>query len=159
MFRNCSTAADTRSLSVNLLSGKDESSSTNSTLNLALIYYETPTGKVSALLQRSTGWVNITSQTSHSLPDEIHNPTVFFGSRTLYNNESDPNSLFTPPFISVGNYSESTTGEIAGIGAFLYSPHYASIFSDGYQVGQSGYGNFSLGMRHRASSPEQLGAS
>ena len=131
-------------------------------MNLALLYYETPTGKVSALLQRLapngtafTGqWFNITSQTSQSLPDEFHNPAVFSNSRTLYNDESDTDSLFTPPFASVVNFSESSTGRTATIGAIFYSPYYASIVSDGYQIGRSGYGNFSLGMRYRSSSPE-----
>ena len=160
MFSNCSTAADTRSLSVNLLSAQNESSSVNSTQNLALLYYETPTGKVSALLERSTEtvlqseWVKITSQTSQSLPDEIRNPNVFFESRTLYSDESDIETLFTPPFTSAVNSSESATGRIATIEALLYSPHYASIVPDGYQIGQSGYGNFSLGMRYRSSSHE-----
>ena len=55
---------------------------------------------------------------SQSLADEFHDPTVFFDSRTLYNDESDTDSLFTPPFTSVVNSSESATGRIAAIEAY-----------------------------------------
>lgn len=123
------------------------------------MYYETPTGKVSVLLQRtshSTGsaWFNITSQTSQSLPDAFRNPAVSFQSRTLYRDESDTESLLTAPFTSRvnGNFSKSITGRTIAIGAVFHLPRYGLVPNE-YDIGLSGYGNFSIGMRCRYSSP------
>ncbi|KAM0802654.1 hypothetical protein BDR22DRAFT_843688 [Usnea florida] len=121
LVRNLSTAVNTRSLSFNPL---PETTAGNSTTNAALLYYENPTGKPSALLQRisqqSSGdqvqWVDISSQESKSLPGDFRNvPGPQQLSFTLY--ESDTNATFSTPFTSAINFSDSA------IGALFYSPN------------------------------------
>ena len=100
-FGNWTTAVNTRSLSVCLLN--ETILSTNSALNLALLFYENPTGKISALLQRAkrpgaTEWIDITSQGSKSLPDAFHRgPNLNSGlDPTLYQTDSDV--TYSTPF-------------------------------------------------------------
>ena len=159
---------NTRSLSISSFPTKIESSefktNTNFTSNLALIYYENPTKKVSALLQRvhidavdqnytnvQSQWVDITSQESQSLPAEFRNVPAFDYSNTLYESESDTNATFTSPFTSAANFS------LATVGALFHSPHNPSLLDSGpileinYQIGASGPENFSTGMHSRYS--------
>ena len=114
------TAENTRSLSVTSRPSNFTSS--------ALLFYEDPNGKVSALLQRSLGngtvrYINITSQKSNSLPNQFHNPTGSNFSYTLY--ESNINATFSAPFTSRLNLSISDP-----VGAVFYSPPNASPESD-----------------------------
>ena len=106
-FGNYSTAVDTRSLSISLFPMANSSSNLNigenSTTNIALLFYETPNGKVSALLHRliiivnenpqagsspQDQWINITSQESKALPNEFRNAPKFNYRNTPY--EGDP---------------------------------------------------------------------
>ena len=136
---------DTRSLSI---TSTGRVSDTGSPQNSALLYYENPTGKVSALLQHGWEWVDITSQQSKSLPDEFHNAPYAESSKTLYESD-DSNLTFRAPFSSGANWLTS------GIGALFYSPSNApsasggqpvSIWYDGYTIGPTGSGNFSGSM-------------
>lgn len=157
---NFSTAVNTRSLSITSVSNND----TNSTTNSALLYYENPTGNVSALLQRispqptqilkvlNAQWIDITSQESKSLPDEFRNVPDFNLSNTLY---ESTNAKFGTPFTIEANFSGSS------IGALFYSPPTSAsrfrwfegyLYSAGtivtadYIIGPRGPGNFSAGM-------------
>ncbi|CAD6586035.1 MAG: hypothetical protein ASARMPREDX12_002178 [Alectoria sarmentosa] len=114
----------------------------NSTTNLALLYYESPTGKPSALVQRiipssiegqgQIKWVDISSQESQSLPDDFRNvPEPDQLSFTLY--ESDTNATFSTPFTSATNFTDSA------IGALFYSPNVSlvnggPIVINGYEI-------------------------
>ena len=120
-FGNWSTAVDTRSLSfcsLSLPSGTEILNGTNSIINLALLIYESPTRKVSALLWRGNTstygsapneWVDITSQESKALPDAFRNPDdstsslAFTSSFTLY--EANTSATLSTPFICEANYS------------------------------------------------------
>ena len=127
---------DTRSLSYNPL---PETTTGNSTTNLALLYYENPSGNPSALVQRvyqsSPGegqilWVDISSQESKSLPDEFRNvPGPHQLSHTLY--ESNTNATFSTPFTSAINFTDSA------IGALFYSPNV--LLDDGGPIVVTGY--------------------
>lgn len=129
-FGSYNTAVDTRSLSISLFQPANGSSSfnayTNPTTNVALLYYENSSGKVSALLYRlftvgdqhsgsssQDQWVDITSQESKELPHEFRNApgfnysNSFFEtgpnhnttfSHTLY--ETDPIVVYSTPFTS-----------------------------------------------------------
>lgn len=155
MLGNLSTAVDTRSLSIASIGSG--SSDTNSTTNRAVLYYEDPTGKVSALLRRDNltifdggravryQWIDITSQESKSLPDEFRNIPGNSFSNTLY--ESDTNDTYSAPFTSGANFSDDS------IGALFFSPSNSSlrsippifggsIVSTGYSIGASGPGHF-----------------
>ena len=110
----------------------------NSTINLALLYYENPTGKASALVQRAfqqsseIQWVDISSQESKSLPDDFRNsPGPGQLSFTLY--ESDTNATFSTPFTSATNFTESA------IGALFYSPNVSLV--NGGPIVVTGYEN------------------
>ena len=103
-FGNWSTAVDTRSLSFCLLNVTGTGHSNNSTLNLALLLYENPTGNITALLQRfhtrydDTEWIDVTSQRSQLLQDAFRNGpgSDNNNSTTLY--ESDTDVTFSAPF-------------------------------------------------------------
>ena len=156
--KNYSTAIDTRSLSVSLITGSNPTiASQNTTTNLALLYYENPSGNVSVLLKRtnfmnSVGhfsrspyqWLDISSQSSQSLPDEFRNKgsTDVWGSHTLY--ETDPDIILGPPFTSMGNSS------------LLYAPSRASLEVFDYSYGPGGFDIFSSGMHCASSSSERL---
>ena len=157
-----STAVETRSLSITPLG--NGSSDTNSTTNLALLYYENPTGNASALLQRIsprsalTQWVDITSQESQLLPGEFRNTgpmTNMDLSHTLY--ESDNiNAIFSTPFTRVANFTgilseddigvQPGMGALSPVGALSYSPPNASLVSIVYNAVLGGPGNFRTGM-------------
>ena len=152
---------------------------TNSTINSAILYYENPTGNVSALLQRTTSqsypnilngrgsseeWIDIISQKSKSLPDEFRNTPGRNFSNYLYSNtlyESDVNVTYNTPFTSGANFSGWS------VEAFIYSPSNTllvegalvsgSFLQIGYIVGANGTGNFSLGMHIDSSYPEFVG--
>ena len=147
-FGNWSTAVDTRSLSFCLLS-KNEIGD-NSTLESALLFYENPTGKISALLQRmhlsvdtipKIEWIDITSQASKSLPDAFREgPSSINSSSTLY--ESDSHATFSAPFTCTVNSSGSAAQLV------FYSPnakdpiasvHYSSDGSGNYSFGKGMY--------------------
>lgn len=144
-FGNYSTAVDTRSLSITLFPVANDSSilnNENSTTNTALLYYENPNGKVSALLHRhltvvaenpsygqfSDQWIDITSQESKALPNEFRNAPGFNYSNSLYDSgdgnatfshtlyEADPIAVYSTPFCSTPN----TFG--GSVGALFYSP-------------------------------------
>lgn len=149
-FGNYSTAVDTRSLSISLFPLANSSSLNtfeNSTVNVALLYYENPNGKVSALLHRrlqtilakgpnaglslSDQWIDITSQESKALPDEFrgapgfnYNNTVqrrqtLNDSRTLY--EAEPFAVYSTPFFSASTFFRSS------VGAMFFSPSLLSL--------------------------------
>ena len=132
-FRNYSTAVDTRSLSISLFPAANESSTSNAHLgsisNIALLYYENPNGKVSALLyrllaiERKLGepqssylqdqWVDVTSQESRALPDEFFNPDIIHSFSTKYDRNAtfshtlydvNPNIVYSTPFTSAANF-------------------------------------------------------
>ena len=130
-FGNWTTAVNTRSLSFCLLNKTILSS--NSTLNLALLFYENPTGKISALLQRenmprqgATEWIDITSQGTKSLPDGFHiGPDLKYDRiPTLYetNTNATFSTLFTCTEIGDENYvqllfySPNSTDPIKAVG-------------------------------------------
>ena len=150
---------DTRSLSFNPLTATGEIG--NSTTNIALLYYENPTGKPSALVQRASQqspgegqiqWVDISSQESKSLPDDFRNiPGPHQRSFTLY--ESDTNATFSTPFTSATNFTGSA------VGALFYSPNVSlvnggPIVVTGYDIdgGRSNPSQFFSGGMHCASS-------
>ena len=172
---NYSAAVDTRSLSISSVeSGSPEpdpfkNSSRSYTRNSALLFYETSTGKVSALLrtiygvftEQSALWIDITSQESKSLPMEFRNaPGRFYNtynaqeipppanatfSHTLY--EADTNATYGAPFTSGANFSATPVGALfySPPNALLHGtpPTYSSGFaSAGYTVDPSGPGNF-----------------
>ena len=175
-FGNYSTAVETRSLSISLFPTANTSSNFNldeiSTTNAALLFYEKPNGKISALLHRLMNidfgpqggesqqdqWIDITSQESEGLPNEFRNAPGFnyrnslykyfpyntTFSKTLY--EADPLAVYNTPFFSAPN--------LFGSGAIFYSPFNLqlnttstlaeSFFTINYGVGLNGTGNFSL---------------
>ncbi len=176
---------DTRSLSISFFPAANQSSSLNlekdSTNNLALLYYENPNGKVSALLHRLINevsglssqdqWIDITSQESKALPQEFSNAPGFNYSNSLYHQfglnlnatfsntlyEVDPIIVYSTPFSSAANFFENSAG------ALFYSPFNARLnptsplaggcfFNAGYDINLSGPGNFSLLGMHCASS-------
>lgn len=179
---NYSTAVDTRSLSIIQFPGANGSFFPNpnvtSITNIALLYYESPNGNVSALLNRAiqgpgskgdinmlVQWIDITSQESKALPHEFRNAPGFNYSSslgpeveenatfsyTLY--ETDPITIFSTPFSSDG-----TSGS-----ALFYSPSNpllnaasslagGSILDTSYTIGTSGPGNFSTEGMHYAPS-------
>ena len=151
--------------------------SKSSTTNVALLYCEDPNGKISALLHRliinledsndgsllQADWLNITSQGSKALPNEFRNPPDFNYSNTLpgdsgYNTtlsrtlyEADPLAVYNTPF-----FSFAASG---GVLAVFYSPFNLQLnttsplagdnfFTASFGIGQTGPGNFSLGMQH-----------
>ena len=133
---------DTRSLSI---TSTGRSSDTGSLTDSALLYYENPTGRVSALFQHGHEWVDITSQGSQSLPDEFHNAPDFNSSKTLYNS-AETNAILSTPFTSGANWTGYS------IGALFYSPPNASsvkgvsggsIVFAGYEISPSSPGNLS----------------
>ena len=140
---------DTRSLSIIQIG--NGSSDTNSSSDSALLYYENPIGNVSALLQRIAPssiaeWVDITSQTSQSLPGGFRNAdsAVQF-SHTLY--ESDIGAPFSTPFTSVANFSLKRLGEdVIGDGALFYSSPEATLVSTVYNTTFGTPGTFISGM-------------
>ena len=165
---NYSTAVDTRSLSISSFNFANDSSGLGSgenSTNLALLFFENPNGKVSALLHRSVftekpqgelfehdQWIDITSQESKALPKEFHNPPGFdssnSSSRTLY--EADPNGIyeFNTPFLSAP-WSDGF------VGAMFYTPFnltlsYASpvagngFYYAGYKTSLNGSGDFDV---------------
>lgn len=146
---------DTRSLSIALLPRANDSSNLNnenSTTNTALLYYENPNGKVSALLYRLPTvltetpdggrypldqWIDITSQESKALPNEFRNAPGFnysnsfdalsgfenvTFSHTLY--EADPIAVYSTPFCSTPNYAGVYVGYEE---AWFYSPFYLPL--------------------------------
>ena len=165
---------DTRSLSISSLPGANQSSSLNPekdwTTNIALLYYENPNGKVSALLRRLINeviegepqarssqqdqWIDITSQESKALPHGFSNAPGFYYSNhnatfshTLY--EADPIAVYSTPFSSAANFFGPSAG------ALFYSPFNALLnatsplaggcfFNTNYEIDLSGPGNFSL---------------
>lgn len=165
---NYSTAVDTRSLSISLFKFADESSGLHSgenLTNLALLFFENPNGKVSALLQRlvitvepqgeklwSDQWIDITSQESKALPKEFHNAPGFNSSntlsRTLYEADKFGEYEYNTPFFSAP-YSDGS------VGAIFYTPFnlalsYASpvagnsFYYAGYKTSLNGSGDFDV---------------
>lgn len=143
-FGNYSTTVDTRSLSITLFPIANESSSfnasTNSTSNVALLYYENTNGKVSALLHRlltvedqqssspQDQWVDITSQPSKTLPPEFQNAPDFTYSAAFANLESNHNTTFShtlydiDPILVYGAPFTSTANFFGpSVGALFYS--------------------------------------
>lgn len=141
-FGNWSTAEDMRSLSFKSFN----ETLTNSTINSALLYYENPTGNVSALLQRTNAqgqitWVDITSQESKSLPDNFRNAPEPYDSYNDYNisftlYELDNNATFSIPFTSAPNFAGNT------MTALFYSPKVSTENSGPLLLG-SGYDGIS----------------
>lgn len=126
-FGNGSTAVDTRSLSFCSLPGTGPTN--NTYLNLGLLLYENPTGKVSALLQRvqkptdelgpepAIEWIDITSLESRSLPDDLRSdPDDNGATTTLYesgvNYTPSEDYTFSAPFTSAANYFASAIGAL-----------------------------------------------
>lgn len=144
---------DTRSLSFNSL---NETFTGNSTISSALLYYENPTGNISALLQRTNAqdqsqWVDITPQGSKSLPTYIGTSFTFY--------ELGNNATFSTPFTSAANFAGNT------ITALFYSPNISPknggpvILTSGYnavaeQVDPGGPGYLLSGMHCVSAYPE-----
>ena len=149
---------NTRSLSV-ANTGNFINTSLEDLADLALLYYENPTGNVSALCQVSYDvnkgswnesnvqrWIDITTQESKSLPDVFRNApssAAASESKTLDESLALKNFTLSAPFTS-----QITRFQQPGIRAFFYSP--ASIFGhfpiNMYLTGPSGPGNFSPSM-------------
>ena len=166
--KNFSTAVDTRSLSVTSVPGsRAYIRNTNSSGNLALLYYENSAGNVSALLQRfdptkggggSVRWHDITSQSSQSLPGDFQNgpknSTLNPTSHTLY--ESLSGFSFGTPFTSMANYSggarppDMSPGMLP-LGAFFFAPSDATLVTDTYFIGLNGSGSYEGFSKHSAS--------
>ena len=163
---------DTRSLSLSSVP-----SDANTTLiSQAILYYENPTGNVSALLQRITDndpteynvpswsqkWFDITSQKSESLPNEFRNIDEKNSSKSSYSKtlyESNTNATYSTPFTSGANFAGWN------VGALFYSPSNKSldgsplisgggIVAAGYTMSLNGTGNFTAGMRYHSPCPE-----
>ena len=128
-------------------------SDTNST-TVYLLFYENPTGEVSALLQRvssiinpaATQWVDITSQEVSSLPDGFHDRRGDLYSHTLH--ESVANAEFNAPFASRANLDAhpAAPDRQPPFGFLFYSRLNASagtLFGVNITIGPSGPGNFS----------------
>ena len=134
---NYSTAKDTRSLSISSLENGSftEASSANEsfhgkhpTVDLALLYYEDPTGTISALPQQwnlsEFHWADVTSQKVDSLPNESLNvANLVCQSSVLY--ECNTVGTLTTPFTSAANYSG------ASVGALFLSPSNTSQVAGG----------------------------
>lgn len=108
----------------------------NSNITNTILYYENPTGQVSALIQRfsptyGVKWIDVTSQNSQSLPSDLRknrDPSI---SNTLY--ESVFNDTFSPPFTTRNGNPFSR--------ALFYSPLNDCIFDTVYapSVNDSGF--------------------
>lgn len=167
----------TRSLS--LSSVPYNANTTIYTQNSTILYYENPTGNVSALLQRTTTtneddssdyngrtwsqkWFDITSQESESLPNEFRNTDRTISNKSLYSStlyESNTNATYSTPFTSGANFAGWN------IGALFYSPSNTSlggsplisgggVVAAGYKMGLNGTGKFSAGMHCQSPCPE-----
>ena len=120
--------------------------------DLALLYYENPTGKVTALCQESglgysgiiQEWIDITSQESQSLPDIFRNNSTSAAdgnSKTLDESFTSKNYTLSAPFTcQTRNLTQQSTIE-----AYFNSPSASNfeIQSNYYWTGSSGPGNFS----------------
>ena len=106
--------------------------------SIALLYYENPTGNVTALLQyittpaardldvtEQTQWADISSQSSRSLPAGYINSPGLRGSHTLY--EGYPGFNFSTPF---GDFQR-------GSGCIFFS--YTSELNDKFDLAYVGY--------------------
>ena len=137
---------DTRSLSITSLGN---GTVTNSSTDTALLFYENPTGNASVLVQRITTqssqaqWVDITSQTSQSLPGEFRNADpIVEPSHTLY--ESDIVATFSTPFTIIGlDEDETGDGYPSEIEALFCSPPDATRVSTIYSPTIGAPGKFS----------------
>ena len=149
----------TRSLSVaNTGNGSSVSIDTGDLALLSLLYYENPTGNVSALCQLNNDsiideWIDISSQESRSLPDVFHNGLTSAtdgNSKTLY--ESLISKLFT---LSAPFTCQTANAQQSGIDAFFYSPNASNVAfeSSNYLTGPNGPGNFSLSMHSYSCAP------
>ncbi len=176
-FGDYSTALDTRSLSISLFPVADNLSSLSldekSTTNVALLFYENPNGKVSALLHRLMNtfiekpsaignsedqWINITSQESKALPNEFRNAPGFNYNNTIYEYnttlsrtlyDADPIAAYSTPF-----FSANVPGPGGFVSATFYSPFNLPLNATSpvagdtflginYGIGLTGSGNFS----------------
>ena len=152
-LENYSTAVDTRSLSVASLSTPNQSTDTNSTTTYTILYYENPTGQVSALIRRfspayGVKWIDVTSQNSQSLPSDLRKDPAANLSYTLY--ESAPNDKFSPPFTTETGYYNDTFPDVQSTANF-YSPLHDCILNTYYLrgVNDSGFltpGYFDTGL-------------
>ena len=153
-----STALNTRSLSVASTGTTSPLNASVNSTNLALLYYENPSGNVSALLQQGDRWVDITSQYSKSLPPEFRNSASLKtqGGYTLY--ESGNFGTLNTPFACGANWTS-----IGAIGAIFYSPN-ASISDSSssidlrftgndYRSGSGGPGTFAPCMNYTPHTP------
>ena len=148
---NYSTALNTRSLSI---TSTGSSSDTDSPENSALLYYENPFGKVSALLRHGWDWVDITDQESKSLPGEFRNAPDVGISKTLYESLHNNTSTSTP-FTSGANWIGQP------IAAVFYAPPpsnnnglpFSTMFA-GYDIGPTNSGYFIVGMHCAYSYPK-----
>ena len=162
-FGSYSTAIDTRSLSIKRIV-YDSRLSMNSTTNCALLYYENPSGNVSALLNRvsvrpnpNSGlglqfqWIDVTSQESEALPREFWNAPDYNYSKTFSHTlyESDPYTVYGTPFSSDGGLFYSPSNPLPSTASPLAG---GRIFWMGYKIGTSGPGNFTqVGMHYGTS--------
>ena len=131
-------------------------------LSLALLLYENPTGKVSALLLRGinprvvrgdfdklSGWIDVTSQESKLLPGALRNGPGSNNSysTTLY--ESDTNVTFSTPFLCTGNKTASA------VEMLFHSPDRSPpIVVTRYKIDSDGLGRFDTCMYGVYSFPE-----
>ena len=163
--KNYSTAVGTRTLSIASVPGSDvdsDPSINNSTQNLAILYYENPAGNVSALLQRmvwtynSSGvndvvqrqsqWLDITSQSSKSLPSDFLNVVDTEDSHTLWESAEvyGRHTTLSTPFTSRANFSHVFPSPgTYDMGVVFYAPDNGSFGFESYDIGLQGPGNYS----------------
>ena len=137
------TAVDTRSLAIVRTVVEIPERGNFAQEERSLLYYEDPSGKVSALSQQNGGagdnqtsrWVNVTSQASESLPDDFRNTTASTAqgySKTLYESLGTDTTL-KAPFTCGANW----TGYF--VGAIFYSPQLSSPNASDFQFAIEGY--------------------
>ncbi|KAM0796491.1 hypothetical protein BDR22DRAFT_976090 [Usnea florida] len=129
---NFSTAVNTRSLSV-ANTGSFFNSSLEDLADLALLYYENPTGNVSALCQVS---YDVNKGSRKSLPDVFRNAPSS-ESKTLDESLILNNSTLSAPFTSQVVDSQQLSA------LFYFHDLLFGFQSDYYLTGPSGPGNFS----------------
>ena len=147
---NYSTAGNTRSLGIIPLSksGTPNSSYTNQTI----LYYETPNGKISALLQRLISaeyqWIDITNQESQSLPHNCRNGPNSESSQTLYESED---AVISTPFLTGWIHTPLLADGVGYVSrAFFYSPENEFVEMD-YNVASTSCREFSTGIHYLSS--------
>lgn len=123
-----------------MLPNSNGSFSENTTTNEAILYYENPTGNVSALMLRSyeggKSWFDVSSQSSQFLPGDFLNSAQSLFSNTLY--ESARNYTFSTPFTARNIPKREIDNSVTE--ALFYSPRDDHILSNSYEIGTDSWG-------------------